>query len=358
MLQRPSPFGVPFDQLTIESLREALPPGGYEPLTWEAKGTRATRETIRRHVCGFANSREGGILVLGANQTRGGPWTFEGVALSAEPIAWIDQVIRDGLSPVPQFQVRMVGEGASGLVAAVDVRPLPDPPCITADGQVFERVPGRTVPVATAADLARLYDRGETARRRASAAASAAIARVLQSPPEQEPARVLLALAVAPTGVPDVVERLIFRESFADALRASLAPFSTSPGWLTRARGAVAQRMIEAWIVDFHRVEGPFLSVDTAGVVAVGYTNPDHSDGRTFVGADLLPRLVALALGTARSIGSYGATRLALSVRGRDGAVELVRWLNLADGLAEETLDSLRREFRRSQGETAWEPEG
>lgn len=59
-------FGVPFDELDAGRLRAYLDQAGDEPLLWEAKGTEVHRNEVLRQVCGFANSHEGGYLILGA----------------------------------------------------------------------------------------------------------------------------------------------------------------------------------------------------------------------------------------------------------------------------------------------------
>jgi hypothetical protein len=358
-MDRRSAFGVPFGDLTLDDLRAALPPGEYEPLTWEAKGTKASREIIRRQVAGFANSREGGLLILGADQAKDtGAWMFEGVELAAEPIAWLDQVIRDGVKPVPQFDPRLLGTGPRGPVIAVLVWPVPDPPCITIDGQVFERVPGRTVPVSTPADLARLYQRGDVARERASTAAIDALARIRSAPPEQATDSAVFALTVAPTGLPDSLARAIFRESFVQALREAVRPFASSPARFVNARSSVAQHTVDVWLFGFNRVEGVYVSVDTGGAVAVGLTDGDgEADGIDVATSPSLDALSRLALRIVAMIGGYGASRLVVWARGRRGEALVARWITAAEAIESDELAGIQREVRRSHGASAWEPE-
>jgi hypothetical protein len=86
-------------------------------------------------------------------------------------------VIRDGLRPVPSFEVRAWQISDDRAAAVVMVEPTPLPPCITTDGAIFERVSGRTVPAREPDTLARLYDRGEAARVRAESTALGAVKR-------------------------------------------------------------------------------------------------------------------------------------------------------------------------------------
>ncbi len=64
-------FGVPWNDPKLEHVEEFLADAGPEPLLWEAKGIKADKSEIRRQVCGFANSHEGGYLIIGANETAG-----------------------------------------------------------------------------------------------------------------------------------------------------------------------------------------------------------------------------------------------------------------------------------------------
>lgn len=64
-------FGVPLHELTRERLEQFLVDAGAEPLLWEAKGITANRGEIRRQVCAFANSHDGGYLIIGADESGG-----------------------------------------------------------------------------------------------------------------------------------------------------------------------------------------------------------------------------------------------------------------------------------------------
>ncbi len=356
MIDRLPPFGIPFDELTVDVLRQALPPGEYEPLTWEAKGTQATRQNVRRQIAGFANSRTGGILLLGVDQPqRGGPWAFNGVELPDEPIAWLDQVIRDGLNPVPRYVPRVLSSEGGRSVVAIQVWPLPDPPCLTADGQLFQRVSGRTIPVTTPSDLARLYAQGDAARRRAVEASEAALRRIKDDPPEQDPASFLFGIAVASTALPED-PTAIHRESFIRAADASLLPYSTSPKSLTRNSRRQRAQTLDFYLFDFNRIEGVFVGVDTAGTVAVGRTDPDFLDGTVSFRAADMQTLVELAREIMRLIRLSGTSHVVAWARGGDGLAWSSRWLD--EGPLDPSLfASMEREISRGQGMAVLEPE-
>jgi hypothetical protein len=356
VIDRLPPLGVPFDELSIEVLREALPPGEYEPLTWEAKGTQATRQNVRRQVAGFANSRTGGILILGADQpVRNGPWVFDGVELPDEPIAWLDQVIRDGLRPVPRYVPRVLWSEGGRSVVAIEVWPLADPPCITSDGQVFQRVSGRTIPVATPTDLARLYGLGDTARLRASTASRAALRRILVDPPDQDPAHFLCGVAIASLAEPEE-PTAIHRQSFIDDVDAMLIPFSTSPVQYTQPRHRQRAQTLDIYLLDFNRVEGVFLGIDFGGAVAVGRTDPDRTEPLVHIPADDIHRLADLALRVIARLGLVGACHITAWARGGDGLAWADRWLSQGT-LDQASVEAMAREISRGQGRAVLEPE-
>src|SRR4051794_38540432 len=99
-----TPFGVDWDDLTLDTLRTALDEPMDESLRWEAKGGTIRTEHVREAVCAFANSDLGGIVVLGVTQDRATrAWTFDGwLAPGGEPELWIGQCLDNGgIDPRP-----------------------------------------------------------------------------------------------------------------------------------------------------------------------------------------------------------------------------------------------------------------
>jgi hypothetical protein len=154
-------FGVAWHDVSLDDVRVFLEQAEDEPLLWEAKGTVAEPAHVRKAVGGFANSHEGGVLILGASQSRR-KWDLDGVQVPDEPPTWVSSVVHAGVRPAPAIDVRSFSVGSGRHVVLVYVPPLADPPCVVR-GTVYERVPGRTIPVKDPQRLQDLYARGERA---------------------------------------------------------------------------------------------------------------------------------------------------------------------------------------------------
>jgi hypothetical protein len=230
-------FGVPWDELELDTVRAYLDGAEDEPLLWEAKGTDLDKNEIRRQVCAFANSHEGGYLILGADRPKGAArWDLAGVPFPGEPNTWISDLVVDperGIRPRPEFDVRSWSTD-DGHVAVVRVRPVSTPPCLT-NGTVFERLPGKSQVVRDPLRLAELFSRGDAARKGAQARADQAARAVLedwlegdagrfQHPATQSPESdqsdpdkdfVRFAVGVASTGTPPNIAGRLFNHEFA-----------------------------------------------------------------------------------------------------------------------------------------------
>ena len=197
---------------------------------------------MRRQVCGFANSHDGGYLILGAEdvsaKAQPARWVCEGMRFPDEPITWVTNVVgalEGGVRPQPDFDVKAWSTPA-GHVAVVNVRPTSTPPCI-ANGTVYERRPGKTDPVRDPLRLAALYARGDEARRSAGAGADlaaqtvidmlhgdAGVFRTLWVPVIEEPAEevdeavptghISFAVGLATTGNPPNIAGRLFQRDF------------------------------------------------------------------------------------------------------------------------------------------------
>src|SRR5688500_16774537 len=97
-----SPFGAPWDRLDLDDVQRFLAEPREEGQLWEAKGTAIAPRTVRKSVCGFANTLLGGYLVLGAEGDRKTwTWTLTGWDPPGEPHQWVTDCLRNLLDPLP-----------------------------------------------------------------------------------------------------------------------------------------------------------------------------------------------------------------------------------------------------------------
>jgi hypothetical protein len=220
-------FGVPWAELKRSHLESFLDDAGEEGVTWEAKGGGEDQVhphpgSLRKAACGLAN-QIGGYLIIGASHKEG-KWRLDGIEAPAEePGLWIGQILR-GLQPVPRFEVSDGFELDDKKVAfVIKIEPVANPPCMTPDGRVFERVSGETLPVEDPALLDRLLRRGEHARGRAEHFARRAAERAIALPdwPSQHSVSIAVGLASVGRETEDISSRL-FTEPTHDAIVKSI----------------------------------------------------------------------------------------------------------------------------------------
>jgi Putative DNA-binding domain len=157
-------FGPAWNHLELSHLEAFLQDAPSEPLEWEVKRDFNTR-SVRKQVCGFANSHDGGYLILGAEGKVDGTWAFDGAKFpNGDPPSDVSDVIAGGgVTPYPDgLNVRQFNV-AERQVAVVRIPPTPTPPCMT-QGTVYERVAGKTISVIDPARLASLFERGDAAQ--------------------------------------------------------------------------------------------------------------------------------------------------------------------------------------------------
>jgi hypothetical protein len=228
-------FGVPWDDLALEHVKAFLDDADDEPYLWEAKGggERLASRTVRKAVCGFANSR-GGWLIVGADREEDRTWTLNGVDAKSgfgreEPRTWFDSVIRDGMSPVPDHDTKDWWIPTQKIVAVVRVEPIAEPPCITRDGIVWQRVSGRTIPVTDPLVLARLTLEGERARDAAQAKAERALEAFGIGDLPRTHCALLLGLSIAPVGTPRDISANLFTPQLEAKLKEIVGGLAVQP---------------------------------------------------------------------------------------------------------------------------------
>lgn len=176
--------------LELADVQALLDDAKAEPLLWEAKGVKIKSGEIREQICGFANSHDGGYLILGTH-VQNGRWVFDGAEFPTEDLPnWIS-TLAGGVQPYPEgLDTRPIKVSEGRWIAVVWIPPTPTPPCNT-HGTVYERVSGATRSVREPLRLSELVARGETAHTTAEWQARHAAERVLafarnlwHSPPE------------------------------------------------------------------------------------------------------------------------------------------------------------------------------
>lgn len=203
-----NPFPEPWEAVTATVVEGFLKEASEEGLTWEAKGgpDAPSKKAIRKAVSGFANSRDGGCLILGADETADGGWVVSGVPLpggETEPEKWLDSVLRAGLRPPPRVAVKSWALSEARWLMLLLMEPMAGP-CLTSDGVAYERLTGRTEPIREPTVLADLYRRGEAARANAEGLARSACDLLFGFRPAERVAveEVRIGIATAPVALP------------------------------------------------------------------------------------------------------------------------------------------------------------
>lgn len=370
-----SVFDVPFDQLAVEHVRAFLAEAEEEGVIWEAKadgpdgsGKRLRPEHVRNGVCGLANQL-GGYFVVGAAQDGERRWQLVGVAERGESGLWLDRALR-GLRPAPRYRHRVFALDGGRWAAVIEVEPLTQTPCMTADGQVFERVSSETVRVTDPARLAELMARGRFARENAEALAERA-ARDIGQRRGQQVGGVSLTFALAAASYEEDIGSRLFHSRFVGQLDDAFdTRLFREVGLQVRApaqtdhtvRQSFVQRVFELGEVKW-LVRAQWDGVVVVAPIIIGSVLKHGS----LFDLVLLPawRVAADLVG---ALGGYGDARAHLHIearakhasmgdfyRGLPGSVTLTRWCDVAEPDSD-LIGSVQRELQRAAG--LWSFEG
>lgn len=369
-------FGPRWEDLGLGDVERYLAGAEDEPLEWEAKGADAEAHHVRRAVCAFANSHDGGYLIVGAEQTPNG-FDLLGKAFPDEPHVWVSNVVRNGVRPPPEVKTRAFSVGEDRHVVVVWVPPVATPPCISR-GTVFERVPGASPAVKDPTRLAQLYQRGDAAHEAALARADRARKVMLKhhEHPLESKTQIGFVLAAAATGYanPDM-SRELFSSFFEDAAQAAIdalpmalpMPYTATPAVPVWTQDTIT------WTKgpDHQHSPGWTVRVDWSGSAAAAWTlKTDRVATDSLVTGPvaeawqlLLSLLIDLGATTSHQLSltlvgaQFAAEQEAFWV-GRDpyGHLPTLRRGPLALRSDPAQLASLARETARALGERAYEP--
>jgi hypothetical protein len=375
-------FGVECDELELEHVRAFLDGAGREPLTWEAKGTTLRSEQVTKYVCGFANAVDGGYVLLGFDRHDAG-WRIDGVEFPGDdPPVWVSNVVANTLRPRPRVDVRDWPTSGKKRAAVVQVEPVAEPPCITSDGIVWERVSGATIAVRDAADLRALYGQGAAAAARAEASALRALDEVgVGELPRAVPCVMQLGLSIAPVGTARDIASNLFTRAVDAMLRDVVDTLPVEPLFIDDfPRPAPAytiprQDAVIATVLEDRRQQTWQLRAAWDGSVALRVRAIPSRDQQllmideVFEGG-VLPMADAVTK-VARAIGGHGRAHVVLGIRARQFELmqqghypqqipdpsrlaPIQRW---ADGvMIDDTVRaSMQRELLRATGIPAYE---
>lgn len=356
-----TPFGSDWVRLGLDTLAAFFRTADEgEGLTWEAKADTIRPEQIHKAASGFGNSVLGGYLVLGAKWDKAArQWTLPGVDLGKEPRTWLSSVVTSGTNPAPEIDVKIFTSGSGMPIAVVRIVPVPTPPSVTADGRVFERTVGQTLPVSDPIALARLFARGDGARATAAALAETEAQAVFRGPPgKQAPA--LYSVALVPTGLPADLAVAIFRRSFVDSLRDMLfARLMDLVGPGAHDGRELAQDYVSAWLQFVAGDIGPTVVVTRRGAV-IGAQAGGRGNGLAALRGDGLATLWSAVSRIASTLGCYGPAALHIEVQAPTGSgasmASVRRWTTVSSP-GDGEVDGVMRELARSTGSWAFEPE-
>jgi hypothetical protein len=355
-----TPFGVPWEDLTLRQVTAFFAEPREEAQTWDAKGTTITAEQVRKSVCGFANSVLGGFVVLGVSQLdkKLGTWAVEGWEPRDEAQQWVTDCIRGGMDPIPAFDVCPFKLDPLKSVVVVRVWPVAVPPCVTVEGYMYERVGTSTAQVRDSAALHRLFERGAEAERRAREVSIEGRTDFGSKPLERDH-QVVLALA-SPSLRTDI-PNLAFRKSVADTAATQIAGLpheAPRPEFIERLTRVDQHCLTVATESRVAGRDGYTVRIRDRGSVAVGYANPEIASGLVWI-EDAAKRFAALwgvAGAVLSSMDAIGPAYLAVRLSDdKFGSVESEWWTSV--DVSGDTIEAIVRQARRTRGKWDWEPE-
>lgn len=406
-------FPKPWRDLDLPAVDAFFAGAGEEGTTWEAKADdergRLRPDSVRKAANGLAN-RIGGFVIIGATRdkkTRA--WSVPGITPpDDEPELWIGKVLR-GLNPTPRFEPKVWRRDDGRVVAVVWIDPVDEPPCMTAQGHVYERVSGETLPVQDPTRLDALFRRGEQARTRAEQFADRAADRALEVPGWESTRAVGISVALAPLGrETDDISARLFVPSFRTAIVEALWRFfgagfpvvghSVRPNdiatWPQQDAFAVLAEFGERRVLNpsggAHRQPGSAWMLQgtwDGAVAASAMLSPDALEAFSTFDQVVLPgwnEIVPLV----ERLGGYGPARLTVGMYAAPDHPEnmphvaspgtaiqppppppkhsvyaklaqhtrMRRWTSVGEPTTD-MLGSLQREFQRASGQESWEPE-
>ena len=353
-------FGVEWENLTVAVIRRFLADAGDEPLRWEAKADgpdRLSAAKVRETICAFANSEQGGYLILGASGGRGDRWELPGLTLAPRDLsAWISQAA-DHVQPRPAVDIRTFrGAQGRGRIAIVWVPPIGEPPAMTSDGGVFVRVAGASPAVKDPRILAELYGRGVAARVSAEQRSLTA----LNPGPDNRSSRRIASFGAATIRV---TSGQIYRKAYIDALEnlarerlQDVVKIASVERVMDHTKTWIRLKSLDGWRAEVEAHRDGSVGIHYWCPQEVAVSPRQWAADPVLLGAILHVIVTALALA-----GATGRLHLRVSVLNQlsssaSRGTDLARWAESGDP-ADPLRDGIRRDLLRSMQEWILDPD-
>jgi len=271
-----------------------------------------------------------------------------------------------GHAPGAIFDVKVFERPDGKHAAVVRVDELPVPPCVTASGVVYQRVPGLTKPVTDQSVLAELVDRGRRARDNAEALSLRASQRALAEPGALAEQDAQVAIALCPVRGANDPSGLLFSKGFVTRFVGLVQQQLRADPQLMYSFGySVQQDCVRAWPPSRELGSAWTATAYWDGAVSAAFST---TSAELYI-SEFVARVRdawAVLVQAATALGGSGTAHLAVAVRHDHPAIALrrvrpthpvQRWTELRAPQDEE-VGAVERELLRSFGEDAWEPEG
>lgn len=349
-------FGPDWDELSFDAVKAFLSDAPAEPLEWEAKEDW-NPGAIRAAVCGFANSHDGGYLLLGVGGREDGTWKIVGIEAPDSPNAVSDLIANGGVTPYPEGLDSHPFPVADGrYLVVIRVPPVSTPPCLT-KGTVFERLSGKTVTVKDASRLASLFERGDAARDAARAKAERLTSRATELAGGRRDQEMTLALG-APGRVLDLTADLFSPEFHQFAYQQIQALLFTGlpPVFPPQIDPSMTQFELVYAVASRDKLDGDWLvCVTRDGAAAVNW-KPQHGNATvpTLVSDHESPVAKAWLFAAAMldRLGLGGSRSLAMQARlAHPSNLEAFVARDGSTGPTEGALKAIEQELRRADGQ-------
>lgn len=300
-------------------------------MIWEAKGDpppekvekagerRIRSQHIQTPVCALAN-QVGGTLIVGATRDKTSKqWSLPGVVPPNDEMkSWVERAVNQ-VRPTPRHRVHTIDLESGNVVVLVEVERETNTPCMTASGEVYERVSSESVKVTDPTRLAALMERGRAAIKSAELLAQRSAEALEGEREAMARCTIWVTLVIAATEYqPDISSRL-----FATDMRDQLARISADRLWSHTIDRALSggydnrQEWCDWRSIGYHRSCRIVARWDGSVAVREGFDSDALRDHDEF-SPKSIGRAWGTALETVELLGGAGLARVHITVEARE----------------------------------------